>query len=474
MALATALEMAPGESRVTRLATRLRIGEKIALGLGILGLIFLGVIWHDRTVLEEVLADSKRLQSVYVARQSHAFEIERRLAAMRGAEQAFLARRDPAQPAELARQAGLLDTAARGLATLDATSAATADQIRDLAQDYRERFEAIAEAWRVKGLDHDSGLQGAFRDSAHELEALMLAHKLPPLEVQVLQLRRREKDYLLRGDPTYVAMVDAIAADLSGRVAALPLEPADRDRLSSLITAYVRDFHALVDQDSRVAELTAQMDAAASRITPLVAANLDQARTDLAVMSERLASDSAARARRGLLIALAAAVLGALLALLLTSRIVRPVREMAGLLDRLTHESPSERMPVDPRGRDEINQMAIALNTLADHRNRLIQWWRASMQEATALRDLRGNPDPQEHREAELELAQARLAKTSLLTSARQHIAAQAQRVAEVAERLEGRHDLTDAAALRQAARDIMEHLDLLEAERPLPVGDAA
>ncbi len=102
--------------------------------------------------------------------------------------------------------------------------------------------------------------------------------------------------------------------------------------------------------------LTAEMDAAASRITPLVAANLEQAQKQLAAMSERLALDSAKRARRGFVVALGTAALGALFALLLTVRIVRPVRQMAGLLDRLTHESPERahrRGPGRPR-RDQL------------------------------------------------------------------------------------------------------------------------
>lgn len=141
---------------------------------------------------------------------------------------------------------------------------------------------------------------------------------------------------------------------------------------------------------------------------------------------------------------------------------------MAGLLDRLTHESPSERIAVDPDGRDEINHMAIAVNTLADHRARLIQWWRASMQEAAALRELRPGADPDGRRDAEDELEQARRTKATLLFEARDHIAAQARRVAAVAERLEGRGGLTDTAALREAAADIVDRLDMLDAEGPV------
>lgn len=452
-----------------QLATRLRIGEKIALGLGILGLIFFGVIWHDRTILEGVLQDSARLRSVYGARQSYAFQIEHRLAAMRGAEQAFLARRDPKQAAELIRQAEGLDAVAAQMAGLDADSARTAEEIRALSRDYRARFEAIAEAWRVRGIDHDSGLQGAFRDRAHELESLAGRYSLqaPGLELPVLQLRRREKDYLLRGNASYIEMVDAIAAELASRIAASPLDDPAKARLSGLLDAYTRDFHALVNQDRRIATLTEEMNAAASRITPLVAANLEQAQKQFAEMSERLAQESATGARRGLMVALGAAALGALLASLMTARIVRPVRQMAGLLDRLTYESPSERIAVDPDGRDEINHMAIALNTLADNRARLVQWWRASMQETAARRELGSAPDAEERRAAEEELEQARRSKAGLVPKARDHIAAQSRRLAEMAGRLEASGERADVAALHEVAADIVDHLDMLDAEVP-------
>ena len=298
----------------------------------------------------------------------------------------------------------------------------------------------------------------------------MMDYGQPPIEVQVLQLRRREKDYLLRGDPVYVEMVVSIAADIAARVASEPFTSAQREEILGLLTAYKRDFHALVAQDARIAELTAQMDAAASRISPLVAANLEGARSDLALMSQRLAEDSAARARFGLAVALGAAVLGALFALLLTVRIVRPVREMAGLLDRLTHESPSERIATDSDGRDEINHMAIALNTLADHRARLVQWWRAAIQEGTALRDLRSASDSDARGDAEEELRQAARVKEALLADLRDHLGTQARRVAAVAERLDARKDPADATLLREIAAGILDRLQMLDGERGSPV----
>ncbi len=117
--------------------------------------------------------------------------------------------------------------------------------------------------------------------------------------------------------------------------------------------------------------------------------------------------------------------------------------------------------------------MAIALNTLADDRARFVHWWRASMQEAAALRELRSATDPDALRDAEDELDQASRAKAALLAEARDHIAEQARRVTAVADLLERRSELADAAALREAAADIVDHLDLFDVEGPGSAGSA-
>ncbi len=458
-------------------ASRLRIGEKIGLGFGVVGLTLLAVVWHDRAVLERVLADSTRLQEVYSARQDQALRIERHLAGMRAAERAFLTRRDPGQVLVLAAQAAELNQAAETLGgpelkrdvheAPDADLAQTAAAIRALARDYLARFQAIAAAWEVKGLDQDRGLQGAFRTSAHELESLVARQPLAGFETQVLQLRRREKDYLLRGDPAYVQMVDQIVTDLSGRIASAPLNPAERTHLQALLAAYTRDFHALLAQDQRIAVLTAEMEDAAARITPLVEHNLAQANGQLVAMVDRLARGAAADARRGLLLALGATALGLLFAWLITRRIVRTVRTMAGLLDRLTHEAPAERIPTVPDGRDEINHMAIALNTLADHRAAFIHWWRAAMQEATALRDLQGAADHAECQEALGEWLVARRSRDDELTALVGRFRTHLKQVEQVAAHLVTRDGRADAAALNQSVAGIATLLELLESDAP-------
>jgi methyl-accepting chemotaxis protein len=541
---------------VNKLATRLRIGEKIGLGFGLVGLIFLGVIWHYHGNLRDILAAQQELTSVYGARQARAFAIESRLTAMRGAGDRFLLTRDTAFAEQAQEQAAALRRQAELLADIDTESRRTAEQISALSDEFAASFEAIVEAWRTRGLDEDSGLQGAFReavheleeraghynadrlylllmqtrrsekdlglrreaqyhhraqrlltemettlaasalrqdtrqalaaeiatyrralddyartvlgggdidggkgpfrDAAHRIEALLEAHYVPDLEARVLQMRRREKDYLLRGDERYVAMVDEIATDIRDRIAASAVADGEKAQLEVLLDGYLRDFHALVDQDKRIAGLTDAMYQAAGRITPLVEANLNEATAQLERRSAEIAEASAERARWSLIVAGLAALLGSLLAVLITLRIVRPVRAMAGLLDRLTRENPSDRIPTDPAGRDEINAMAIALNTMADHKAKFFDWWRSSMQEAIAVRDLEQARTDDERVDAAQELRAAASAKLEQLHAVRDQLLAEVDRVDQVAGQLgDGEAARRAAGALHDAAADL-------------------
>ncbi|EGV19734.1 methyl-accepting chemotaxis protein [Thiocapsa marina] len=397
---------------MSRLASRLRIGEKIGLGFGLVILIFLGVIVHEQLELARLSADYERLHALYGARQSYAFGIERRLGAMRAAQSEFLVTRNLDAVAQVARAAVALDAEAAGLARLDAPSQHAATEIRTLIADYLGSFEAVVEAWRINGLDEKSGLQGAFRRTAHELEALAgssagSGEEVTGLEIAILQLRRREKDYLLRGDASYVAIVNDILTETAERVARAPIGEPEREALTERLAAYRRDFNALVEQDRRIEGLEEAMGIAAGRITPLVEENLEEASRLMTSMTDAIAEQAAARARINLLIAFGATLLGAAFAVMITSRIVRPVRKIAGLLDRMITETPRERIPTVPGARDEIDAMAASLNVLADHKSTFVNWWRSAMREAVALRDLHAAGETSDRSPALAELRMA-------------------------------------------------------------------
>ena len=155
-----------------KLASKLRIGEKIGLSFGVVGLLFLLVIWRYHITLEHALADYRVLQEVYEAKETHAGEIESNLLIANAEANAFLSDPVPGHLQALDAALDRLLAQAQQLGEVDAEGRLGGARIAELAGVYQQRFHTIYQAWERKGLDHNSGLQGAFRDSVHELEAL--------------------------------------------------------------------------------------------------------------------------------------------------------------------------------------------------------------------------------------------------------------------------------------------------------------
>jgi HAMP domain-containing protein len=249
-------------------------------------------------------------------------------------------------------------------------------------QAYRQAFLAYAQI--VLASRDIQGGKGPFREIAHRIEDLLARHHVPGLGQDILQLRRREKDYLLRGDKQYVDMALRELSVIEQRLTESAIDAGDRQELQQLLDAYRRDFLALVEQDGKIARLDGEMRLVVTEVTGLVGANVREAEQAMAENSQRILASSAASARSMLWLAGLAALLGVVSALVITLSITRPLRRMAGLLDEVAYEQPIGRIAVVPGGRDEVNAMAESVNTLAEHKSHFLDWWKASVRSSEA------------------------------------------------------------------------------------------
>jgi len=555
---------------------KLRIGEKIGFGFGAVGLLFLGVIWQYHNTLQQALGDYRRLHDVYEARETLAQKIENSMLRAQHAEKHFILTRDEIYAEEVLKGIEQALSAAAEMGAVESPTMPVAEQMVGLINDYGKRFRDVVSAWRLKGLDHNSGLQGAFRDSVHELEdmasqlkvdrlylvllqirrgekdlglrreeqyrervmqliqdfsaevaasgldeglkarlfhetavyrdtfeqyakmvladpqphsgkgpfrqaahrieTLLEARYLSGLGESLLQVRRREKDYLLRDDKQYVDMAIGELDRISTQVKTSAIADADRTRFTVLLDNYRRDFLALVQQNDRIAKLNEEMHTAVAEIVGLVEENVRRA--DQAVTATRLSVDevTSRNERIMLWVVVLATLLGIFLAYNIILSIVYPVLRMAGLLDQLAFEEPAERVPFYPAGRDEINSMAGSVNAMADHKKRFIDWWKASMREADAcerLQELMQKPDAlPELPEAEAELRRSFESRKELLREQHQHMHQLVDRVVEKAETLleDARPGATEVSlnTIRYSARSMQTILAMASAPESL------
>ncbi len=188
---------------MVRFFNNLRIGEKIGLSFGLVGLLFLGVIWQYQTTLKQSLSDYQRLLDVFEVKKNLALSIDRFMLEARRAEKDFLIHRKEAAADKVTQYIDGIRKEAVNLKKIDADALTVGEQISSFIENYHTRVEELVAAWRKKALDHNSGLQGRFRDRAHELEDMAENFKVGSLYLQLLQIRRREKDFGLRREKQY-------------------------------------------------------------------------------------------------------------------------------------------------------------------------------------------------------------------------------------------------------------------------------
>lgn len=470
------------------LMIRLRIGEKIGIGFGIVGLLFLGVIWQYHNTLNHSLSDYRDLQTFQGARKDRLLAINNELLQARVAEKLFRSDRDLLQAQRVIEHFNNAQLESSSLSKIDGHSARLSKVFEGHLQDYMMHFQAVVDAWNIKGLDENSGLQGSFREAAHELEGMAsglntdnlylnllqirrgekdlglrresrhqqqvylligqfevnvqqsqllpqvkkkllgeitnyrdeftdyaetalqggdlqggkgpfrdAAHRVeelinqyyvPDLERDILQLRRREKDYLLRADEQYAEMAVKQLEAIDLRIQSAGISNQNREHLTKLLQRYRDDFLSLVNQDRNISALTVQMEQAANEIVGLVKTSVQTENSAMEDLTQSINATSQQRIEWMYWIIIAAIGLGIFFTTKITGHIVKPMRRMERLLEQLTYTDFVEHVDHVEGGRDEVNAMAGFINTLADHRNRFIKWWKNSMEEDESCRQL--------------------------------------------------------------------------------------
>lgn len=134
---------------------------------------------------------------------------------------------------------------------------------------YERGFRQVVDSVRARGFT-DTGLEGQFRRSAHAIEGRLLREGTPPtLMITMLELRRHEKDYLLRKQDEYAELVRNSIARLDTQAKTSHLPAADVAVLTRLANDYREWFLQIVEVEHRIADSEESFRAAARAIEPL-------------------------------------------------------------------------------------------------------------------------------------------------------------------------------------------------------------
>ena len=230
-----------------------------------------------------------------------------------------------------------------------------AQAVRASLASYRTDARRLRAALVARGVDEEGGAEGRFRRRVHDVEGRVAGLSADVL-VPVLQARRREKDYLLRGDPRYVSDVRAHVADAQ-RAARAALPAPQADTVAALLGAYETGFLDLVALQGQVTDATGRIQRAAGAAQ---------------AVAGRVRAASAGRARRfgvaALLAALGSALAVGVAVLAQAREVTRPVARLRHGAARVAQGETAVRVAVE--GPEELQTLALALNGVADYADR--------------------------------------------------------------------------------------------------------
>ena len=341
-----------------------QIGSIVVLAIASLATIgvidYAGKVESDRRMTEAVAAE---------AVADAAVETEIGLLQMRRAEKNFLMRADPAYARdhrEIRTRVDASLAALRRAAGEGSKHAEAIGRVTSGVADYAATFDRLVEQRSRLGLTPDQGLEGELRKAVHGVETELRALANPTLELILLQMRRHEKDFMLRRDDKYVADLDKRVKEFHAELAVTPLAPASVKTIGKAVDDYRAGFQRWVEAHHESAKAEKAMLTVHRSLEPMLD-GLEKAVGEEAHAAKAAAVAATATAETRVLWAFGlVALLLAVIAGLIARAVAAQVCGMTGVMTRLAGGDLEVEIPV--RGKsNELGRMAGAVAVFRDN-----------------------------------------------------------------------------------------------------------
>ncbi|BBS15124.1 methyl-accepting chemotaxis protein [Aeromonas caviae] len=319
-----------------------------------------------------------------MAAQRSVDALERAMLQLRGAEQDFLLHKDSAVIERF--NAGLADThtlvQALGMdERIGAGQSGLAELDRQVGA-YGKAFKELVAQQQKIGLGPEDGLYGQLRAAVHKVEEALKAQDQQGLLITMLQLRRAEKDFMLRSDIQYLTRFEALHDSFQQGLGSLPVE--QRGGLEQASAQYRQDFVALV-QGMQVLGLDE-----ASGLRGQMRTLVQQAESSLHGVARQVADELARQSasfNRLMLVcgALIILLIGAM-SVLLGRSIDRPIARVNDTVNRIRQDNDL-RLRIALKGDDEMAQLAGNLDAMLEGFRHLIGDVKQSVNTLTGAAD---------------------------------------------------------------------------------------
>ncbi len=228
-------------------------------------------------------------------------------------------------------------------------------ELSDSTQRYQNTFKRLVEQQKIVGFNAKDGAYGMLRSSVHDVES-RLGSEYPELTVIMLQLRRAEKDFMLRRDSKYITKFSTLISQFTD---AIKRNPELIRSIPPLVESYERRFLALYKAEQVIG--LSPNDGIKGQLAndqAVVDAKFNSFSNQIKVISQAMISSvNFWQNTLGMLV-----VIGLVLGAIQTVRTIRRrVNRVVSHIERMTiHHDLSQ--TIESSGDDEFKQISEAIN----------------------------------------------------------------------------------------------------------------
>jgi len=234
-------------------------------------------------------------------------------------------------------------------------------RFEQLISSYNNDFKTVVKLQKEIGLTPTDGLYGKLRSSVHEVEQLLKEQQNYQLLSSMLQLRRSEKDFMLRFDIKYLGRFNEGINTFKQQIAAAQLPSDYKTQINPLIDTYQSEFRTLVQAQT---ELGLDLESGALGVMRDSVDKSDAIVSQIVKDTKLQVEQSVEQAQfLAILVFVIAGVIVLALVYFTSHSIIVPIERVYHTINDIRRNNDLSVM-IEQTGKDEITTMTIDFNSL--------------------------------------------------------------------------------------------------------------
>ncbi|XQF92980.1 methyl-accepting chemotaxis protein [Pseudoalteromonas espejiana] len=230
-----------------------------------------------------------------------------------------------------------------------------------LISNYNNDFTEVVRLQKQIGLNPKDGLYGTLRSAVHEVEVLLKEQDNYELLSTMLQLRRAEKDFMLRFDTKYLSRFNDLISTFKQKITQADLQSSYKSQITPLIDTYQVAFENLVKAQT---QLGLDLNSGALGVMRINVEKSDKVVSEIVESTKLQVEKSVEQAELIAIIVFVISGIVVLALVYLTSQsIIMPIERVYHTINDIRRNNDLSVM-IEQTGKDEVTIMTTDFNSL--------------------------------------------------------------------------------------------------------------